>query len=701
MENRYLITLDFKQRPILNMNFVQNNIDTGAIEFIITDGGQVVDITGQTIEITFLKPDKTLVIQDVTTGVTILEGPNGKLECILKSNTLAAVGIVRAEISFSLAGKKLSTAQFMFNVSGSLNNDEAIISTNEIPLLDAKILEATNKIAEADAKIIGIQEQYDIESAAWDLAVASKLDEATAKIVETEAARQLAITAAGNADLATDNANTAEILRVGAEDGRVTQEITRQTNEANRVTEFQTMLDSTIKKYTAIFSGSTSAGTRADNAVGMVANAAVDGAIVVNDFDNVSFFDRPMCNVYHDAAGMPHVMAYRGEPGFDPTGGIFPPYAVKSEVFYECTPCYWNGSYEAPSVTGTPCEGYELFEVFPNAVDKIYLPVYWLSNVDGKATSRSGTVPTYDSLNGSMASARTYNAANAHTETMAAHMYEYVLQLVEFATKDVQNVMMGASSLSHNSATDVAVITEAGVNRIVLANAIADKYVVGQSIVIGTSMNGTEKADRVCITSIEVYDASNKAVYFDGNPVDIAVGNFVSSRAWKNGATDIVVASSGSPGSNASGKYPCIWRGKVSPWADGFSGLCDVLVQRTGTGPYVYTPFLLSDPRKYAAGVITADYVELRYKLPGVDGYAKALSFDSRFDHAALTNEIGAASTTYLAAYYYYPRYDVCVVCVGGYWNFGRYCSPVYFFCGHHPSLSYVFRLARLFVTRS
>lgn len=458
------------------------------------------------------------------------------------------------------------------------------------------------------------------------------------------------------------------------------------------------------KKYGVLFTGSASAGVRTGDAVGLVANVGVDNQLVYNDFDVVPFFNRPRCNVYHDAAGKPMVMAYEGEPGFSLEGAIFAPHAEKAEVFYECRPCAWNGSYDSPSVTGSPCEGYELFECFPDWNTKIYLPSYWMSMVDGKATSRSGTVPGYGSLDGHMNNARTYNE-NAHTETMQAHMYEYVLQIIEFATRDVQNVMMGASNLSYNSDADLTTVAEVGVNRAIVSNATADKYIVGQSIVVGATKNGSNIADRVTITAIDVYDAENKAMHFDGPPVDIAAGYFISSRAWKNGATDIVAASSGSPGSNTSGKYPCIWRGKVDPWANGFSAICDILIRRSGTGttedPYAYTPHYLPDPRKYAAGAITADYVELSFKLPGVDGYAKMLGTDYRYRFAALTIEVGASSITCLAAYYYYPRYEVCAVFVGGYWPDGRYCSPVCFHCYNRPSPSFIFRLARLFVSRS
>lgn len=214
MENRYKITLDFKQRSNTNINFIQNDIDTSALEFTIADGGQVVDITGQTVSIAFLKSDNTIVIQNSTSGVTILDGPNGKLECILRSNTLAYVGIVRAEISFSLDGKKLSTAQFVFNVSSSIDNGQGILSTNEIPLLDAKITEASEKIS--------------------DLATAL-----ASAVTATDAANKAA-TDAINTD---ESIQTAEDLRVTAEIGRADAEIIRQENEDLRQGTYAQVVD--------------------------------------------------------------------------------------------------------------------------------------------------------------------------------------------------------------------------------------------------------------------------------------------------------------------------------------------------------------------------------------------------------------------------------------------------------------------------
>lgn len=250
MENRYKITLDFKQRSNTNINFIQNDIDTSALEFTIADGGQVVDITGQTISIAFLKSDNTIVIQDSTSGVTILDGPNGKLECILRSNTLAYVGIVRAEISFSLDGKKLSTAQFVFNVASSIDNGQGILSTNEIPLLDAKIAEATEKIAELDTAMVGVSEATDAANTAAADANSSeevRQTDESARVTAEEArisaesiresnedARQTTYSQVMDAAASESQRNSAETLRQTNETTRQTQESTRQSNEATR-----------------------------------------------------------------------------------------------------------------------------------------------------------------------------------------------------------------------------------------------------------------------------------------------------------------------------------------------------------------------------------------------------------------------------------------------------------------------------------
>ena len=109
------------------------------------------------------------------------------------------MGIVKAEISFSdVSGKKLSTAQFNFTVTASIDNGEGILSSNQITVIDAKLLD--------------IQAQYNDDSTQWNSDVNNKIAEATNKITETEVARQGAITATNNTTTAIINAQNATTL---------------------------------------------------------------------------------------------------------------------------------------------------------------------------------------------------------------------------------------------------------------------------------------------------------------------------------------------------------------------------------------------------------------------------------------------------------------------------------------------------------
>ena len=456
-------------------------------------------------------------------------------------------------------------------------------------------------------------------------------------------------------------------------------------------------LESTrVKRYGVRFYGSNPVGERVEDAVGMVANVAVDDEIVVNDFDNVPFFNRRICCGHFDEEGNFHVHAYRGEPGFAWDGSA-------GEVMYEETPFYWKGDLHTyVSVCGSPLEGYQLAPRFRDGHTKEYSPVFWSATVEGKATSRAGLFGEYQSLNDHMAVMQATHS-RAHTETMASLFTDWLLLLVEFATKDLQTVMMGASAMAYGDSYK-AKFSEPNVNRIIIENDLADRFVIGQTIGIGSSYISDSVAKDRIVTSIVPHDEFHKAIYFDGEPVNITEGNVVSSRTWRNGVTNIIKASSGSIVSNTDDRYPCIWRGKVDPWGGANSAICDVLVQRSGEDPdYVYTPYYLPDPTKYAAGAITPDYVPLNYGMAGSSGYVTELGRDDRFPHVMLPVAVGGSSTTYFSDYYWYPANPdsngVTAVSAGGAWTSGRNSGPFFVYSYSSPSSSYVYRRARLLTT--
>jgi hypothetical protein len=227
VENRYKLAYDLKQRVITNIRFKQGDIDSSVIEVTLVDNGLAVDITGEIIEFRFMKPDRTVVYQDFTMGVSILDGPTGKIECVLKSNTLAAVGVEKCEIHRAKDGKELTTPSFDFVVESSIGGD-GILSTNYISSIEQELIkmESAENIRQINE---AARQNGEIER---DTAEVSRASNETARAI-SENSRMINEFARENDE---DTRNTNEIDRVSAEDIRVAQEELRKTTESSRVT---------------------------------------------------------------------------------------------------------------------------------------------------------------------------------------------------------------------------------------------------------------------------------------------------------------------------------------------------------------------------------------------------------------------------------------------------------------------------------
>ena len=290
-----------------------------------------------------------------------------------------------------------------------------------------------------------------------------------------------------------------------------------------------------------------------------------------------------------------------------------------------------------------------------------------MATVNGVATSRSGLFSNTGSLNNAMVAARTLGA-NYTTSTVAEWYTLCLLMWVEFGTRNVQNVMAGASGLPYSS-THKATVAESGTNRIILSTSNASAFAVGQTINIGTSITGTSVAQNRIVTAVGDYDATNRAVYFSGAAVTVSVGNSAWTGAYKNGMCDGVLSSSGSHISNTDGKHNCMYRGVEAPFANGASWLCDVLIRREGDGsatPYTYNAYYLPNPTLYSGGTLTENYVLLSYTLGKTDGYITQLGLDERYPHVRLPITTAGSSTTYYADYYSKTAASLCVLRAGG-----------------------------------
>ena len=390
--------------------------------------------------------------------------------------------------------------------------------------------------------------------------------------------------------------------------------------------------------------------TRTDNAVGMVANAGVDSQVVQNGFDTAQIFSE-MTEVT-DALGNVFIRI----PKFyiKKTDGV-------NSKTWQISKRNFTGSY-------LPW----CFWDFANSVALPYIDIgkypATLSG-DNKLESKPGKYPL---INKNIVDMRTYARANgAGYQQLDIHVVDVLQTLfyIEFATLNSQAIMAGYTAGQY-SATHTATVTENNVNRIIVANATAALYAVGQAISVGTSLGGNQIFYGRTITSIDVVDASNKALAFDGAPVNIAVGNIVYNTGWLNDFSGWITASSGSLVSNSSGKYPMMYRGIENLWGNLLTFVDGINVNNN-------QGWVCPNAADYASNLFAAPYASLGYVNHNADGYPTVMGYDAASPFAALPTAVGGSPTTYYADYYYQAT-GQRIALLGGGWFHGAVAGLSY-----------------------
>ena len=385
--------------------------------------------------------------------------------------------------------------------------------------------------------------------------------------------------------------------------------------------------------------------TRTDDAIGMVANAGIDSTVVVNDFDNAE--------IYKDIIEVT-----------DTYGNVF----IRIPKFYvKKTDAPWSRR-----ISKKPLPESYLPWCFWNFTTSTELPYIDIGKYKASldASNRlESKVNKYPLINKNIVEFRTF-ARNNNTggllgyQQLDIHARDVIeiLFMIEFATLNSQSIMQGFSTGQINAA-HTAVIAESAVNRIVLTNANAAGYVVGQTISVHTATWNTSIFYGRQITAINTYDASNKSIVFDGAPVNIAIGNILTNTGQKNGSTDAVVAKSGSPVSNSDGKRPCKYRGIESPWGDTWQWMDGININE-------FQSWVCKDANSYASNLFANPYEQLGYVNKNANGYVKTRGFDSSKPYAEIATDVTAGSTTFYSDYYYQST-GQRVARVGGYWDDG------------------------------
>lgn len=412
------------------------------------------------------------------------------------------------------------------------------------------------------------------------------------------------------------------------------------------------------------------AGTRILGAINKTAVAGV-GVAGMSDFDGIAPFTLKLCNRSGGA-----VTAYYGEPGF----------SRSNDTFVECPKGYykvWNdGTYTNYAVSDRPfaippltnAEIHPVFKHNSSEQDYVY-PGAYMSSYDGasKHESKTGALP--DNVI-SRTTARTRSKVRgsyAILQDVQIRDWLNILMAVEFATRDMQTAIgRGYCDMPYSSTHD-AVVAESAVNRIIIANAFADLYVVGQEISIGTSEgNNSIAADRT-VTSIDVYDGSNKVISFDGAAVNIAIGNNVWSSRQKNGKCDSIGQGTGrAAGTN--GKTSVIYRGIENLWGNIWEWV-DNLNIRNNQG---YTD-IEGRIASYSDTDFGTVYSAMSATFPATNNYMVTPLIDPVSGLSCLPATVGGGSSSYYCDYYYQNTGDRAAR-VGGYLSNGSVDGPWYWY---------------------
>jgi hypothetical protein len=425
------------------------------------------------------------------------------------------------------------------------------------------------------------------------------------------------------------------------------------------------------------------------SATGLVANVAIDDAVVANSFDYIPIFKREKVSI--EATDLSSNVVSN-------TFVKVPKFYIKEEWTTES-----GTDYHYIFMSQFKHDGYRLPLPFKREDgterDYAYMGAYEAS-LDGnnKLRSLTGQIPEVSySRNSFRTAARALDGLGVNSKYQITDLAEYVdlVQIpfmIEFATKHSQGVFLGATSMAY-SASHTAIADGTAVNFIVVLNATGAAFVLGQTVSIGTSNSNDSIAKDRIVTQIDVDtpNAGETTITFDGAAVNITIGNVIASRAWKTGMTDSVKVS----GAHAlnDGKHSIVWRGLENPFGNIYKNVDGVKISN-------WRGYVAENPKDYndtasVAGVYAEPYLPLGYLNANADNYAQELGYDANYPYAKFPISVQASSGLFFRDYYYQTSGDRTVF-VGGRWINGSGAGLFYWHLDSVLGVAYFVLGARL-----
>ena len=431
---------------------------------------------------------------------------------------------------------------------------------------------------------------------------------------------------------------------------------------------------------------------RLGGAVGLTAKAAVGTGDVQNDFmKSVYPYNacRP-CNLSEDRK----VTAYLGDANFSWTGD-------NGDVMLEMPLCYTSRYFETDSdgveweyrwVSSAPVDGLHVNPAFTDGSsisDKIYIPIFNGSAGKDAATgakdvirSIAGATPLTEVTRATFRT-RSRNKGEGWQLDDVWNMFLLDhLFIIMFAGTQAQRILGSGRTEFRESGDDKALKAKKTTNCITIASDRAAQFFVGQQIAIGTALWNHSVLWGRTITAFKASTEVEAAteIYFDGDPVDIAVGNVIWSCVQKTGETTAMKCPNGClenpegpTGAKLSGR-----RAVRFLWIEDWFG--NMWQFRDGVNIKNRQHYCCNKRASYADDTYTGDYQKLGYACPTSDGYIKKMGFDSLHPEYELPVEVGGGADAYIGDYYYQSEGGTLVLS-GGYVADGTVAGPFYRYC--------------------
>lgn len=417
---------------------------------------------------------------------------------------------------------------------------------------------------------------------------------------------------------------------------------------------------------------------RIGDSIGLVAKATKNGETVQNDFD--SRYPWSEIISYNYDVIKKKINAYYGDPTFKFDG-------TNGEVLTRIPEFYWKreiiNGYEYIYIADYAIAGFNKSEEF--SVGRYDACI----DEDGKLHSYSGYSP---STNKNITQHR--DAAKLLSDEFCMIDYRYfmlqMLYLVEYANYNSQSQLgNGIIGIRYN-ANDKAIIAQERTNTIVIAT--NDYFKVGQQIAIGTTVDGVSICKDRTITKITEYSkdtTEGTAITFDGDPVNIAIGNIIHACAQKEGGCDSLGMKSGCLANDS--QHAVIYRGIENIFGNVFNWIDGLNIQN-------YQAYICRNPKEYISDKFEVPYIKLGYvNCNEKDMYIKKLGFDEKNPDIALPIEIGegAGSSSGMCDFYYSSEGNR-VARVGGIFYSGSIAGLWFWSCNVSSVTSYLNCGARL-----